>query len=177
MSKGLIGKILQGSEQATETLYRKYVKQILKYIQKKVPKVDADEIMNDVFFDFIDNLMLHGDCKNIQSYLFAIARNKIADYYRKKKIKEILLSRLPFFEFVDNEVHRPDFQYEKNIIRDKIESTLRLLSKEYQTILRLHYEDEVPVKQIALILNISFKATESLLYRARQKFKKTYERT
>jgi RNA polymerase sigma-70 factor, ECF subfamily len=176
MSKALVDRILYGDEQAVEILYRKYSKQILRYIQKKVPSEIAEEVLNDVFFDFIDNLIFIHNYKSIQSYLFGIAHHKIANYYRKKQIKTILLSQLPFLELIDNEVHQPDFQYEKNIIRDKIESTLHSLSKDYRTILRLHYEEDISVKEIALILNISFKATESLLYRARQSFIKTYER-
>ncbi len=129
-----------------------------------------------MFYNFIDNLLLLRDYRNIQSYLFSIAHNKIVNFYRKKQIKTILLSQLPFLELIDNEIHRPDFQYEKNIIRDKIELTLHSLSKEYRTILQLHYEEDIPVKQVAIIMNMSFKATESLLYRARQSFRNTYER-
>lgn len=176
MISNIVNRILMGDESAVEILYKKYSGSVLRYIQKKVAKEDAGEILNDVFCDFIDNLFLLRNCQNIQSYLFGIAHNKIANYYRKKKIKAILLSQLPFLELVDNEIHRPDFQYEKNVIRDKIETTLHSLSKEYRTILQLHYEEDIPVKQIAIILNISYKATESLLFRARQSFIKNYAR-
>jgi len=177
MSLCLIERILQGDEQAVELFYRKYSRLILRYIVSKVAKEDAQEILNDVFFDIIDSLALLRNHNYIKSYLYQIAHNKIVDYYRKKKLKTILLSQLPFMELISNEIHRPDFQYEKNIIRDKIESTLHSLSKEYRDILKLHYEEDIPVKQIAVIMNQSFKATESLLYRARQSFKKTYART
>ena len=46
----------------------------------------------------------------------------------------------------------------------------------YRKILKLHYEDKIPVKELAIIFNLSFKATESLLFRARQGFKLAYER-
>lgn len=177
MSTCLIKRILNGNENAVKIFYRKFSPQISRYIKRKVPKNDVEDILNEVFFDVIDGLHLLRDHKQITSYIYSIAHNQIANYYRKKQIKTILLSQLPFLELIDNEIHRPDFQYEKNIIRDKIESTLHSLSKEYRTILQLHYEEDIPVKQIAVIMEISYKAAESLLYRARQSFRKTYERT
>jgi RNA polymerase sigma factor (sigma-70 family) len=74
------------------------------------------------------------------------------------------------------EINQPEFQYEKDKMRDKIEAAFYALSSKYQEILRLHYEEKVPVKQIALRFDLSFKATESRLFRARQQFKAAYER-
>ena len=100
----------------------------------------------------------------------------MVDFYRKKKIKSILLSQVPFLQIVASEINQPEFQFEKNKIRDNIELALRSLSAKYQKILRLHYEENVSVKTLAALFNLSFKATESLLFRARQSFKLAYER-
>ncbi len=115
--------------------------------------------------------------ENIQAWLYKIAHNKTVDFYRKKKIKSILLSQLPFLEIIANEIHQPEFQFEKNKIRDRIEYALKSISDDYRKILQLHYEEEVPVKDLAPIFNLSFKATESMLFRARQSFKRAYEQT
>ena len=99
----------------------------------------------------------------------------MVDFYRKRKIKSILLSQVPFLQIVANEINQPEFQYEKNKIRDRIETAFHSLSLKYQKILRLHYEEKVPVKELANIFSLSFKATESLLFRARQSFRLAYE--
>jgi DNA-directed RNA polymerase specialized sigma24 family protein len=54
---------------------------------------------------------------------------------------------------------------------------MKKISQKYRSILRMHYEEQMPVKTIAIALNLSPKATESLLFRARQSFIKAYERT
>jgi len=157
--------------------YKFYSPKILSYLSKKLPRFeDAEDLTNDVFLDAIDSLSLLKKKDCTQAWLCKIAHNKMVDFYRKKKIKSILLSQMPFLQIVANEINQPDFQYEKGKIRDRIESVLHNLSQKYQKILRLHYEEKVSVKQLSQVFNLSFKATESLLFRARQSFKLAYER-
>lgn len=173
----LIKKVLSGDSQSIVALYHQYSPKILLFLLKKLPrKEDAEDILNDVFFEAVDSLFLLKKEENISAWLYKIASNKVVDFYRKKKVKSILLSQVPFLEFVANEIHQPEFQFEKNKIREKIEIALRNISEEYRKILQLHYEDKIPVKDLAPMFNLSFKATESMLFRARQSFKKAYER-
>ncbi len=100
----------------------------------------------------------------------------MVDYYRKKKINTLVLSKILYLELVAEEISQPEFQFEKNRIRDTIEQTLYKLSGQYRTILQMHYEFDLSVKEVAIQLKLSFKATESLLFRARKAFQKAYER-
>lgn len=171
-----VKKIIQGDEQAVVAFYREYAPRILRYLQKHLPKEVVQEILNDVFFDAIDTLPILKKQTNLQAWLYKIAHNKMVDYYRKQKIKSFLFSQMPYLELIAKEMTQPEFILEKNRIRDTIEKTMKKLSQKYQQVLRMHYEEQLPVKQMALILDLSPKATESLLYRARQQFIKYYER-
>ena len=174
----LVKKILRGEEQAIVTFYQTYSPQLLRFLKTRLPRgEDAQEILNDVFLDAVDALPTLQKDTNLKAWLYKIANNKTADFYRKKKVKSFLFSKMPYMEILANEISQPEFQMEKNKIRDKIEASFHSVSGHYQQILRMHYEDEIPVKAIAVELNLSFKATESLLFRARQSFKKEYERT
>lgn len=164
-------------EHEVTVFYNKFSPRILRYLQNHLPKDIAQEILNDVFIDAIDDMPTLKKQKNLQAWIYKIAHNKMVDYYRKKKIKSFLLSQIPYLELVANEIHQPEFIMEKNKIRDHIESSLLSLSPKNQNILRMHYEEQMPIKQIAILLNLSPKATESLLFRARQNFIKIYERT
>lgn len=175
MSSLLIKRVIAGDSSAAVEFYRLYCAKILFYLSKKLPsKEDAQEIANDVFLEAIESLGFLKNKKSVLAWLYSIAHNKTVDFYRKKKIKSIFLSKMPFLEIIESEVNQPEFQYEKNRIRDKIEKTFYILSSKYRKILRLHYEEQISVKEIARIFNISFKATESLLFRARQKFQQEY---
>ena len=178
MSLSFIKRILVGDSEAVIEFYKSYSPKILSYLSKKLPHLeDAQEITNDVFLEAIDSLSFLQKEKNVSAWLYRIAHNKMVDFYRKRKIKSILLSQLPFLQIVASEINQPEFQFEKNKIRDNIEFALRSLSTKYQKILKLHYEENVQVKMLAKIFNLSFKATESLLFRARQSFKLAYVRT
>jgi len=173
----LIKRIVSGESSAAVEFYRLYSAKILSYLSKRLPRLeDAQELTNDVFLEAIDSISFLKKKESVMSWLYAIGRNKTADFYRKRKIKSILLSRMPFLEIIESEVNQPEFQYEKDKIRDRIEAAFHCLSQKYQKILRLHYEEKIAIKKIAPIFNLSFKATESMLFRARQKFKKEYER-
>ncbi len=171
----LVEKVLQGDSDAVVLFYNQYSPKLLAYLQRKIPtKEDSQELLQDVFLDALDSLALFEKRSSMQTWLYRITRNKIADYYRKRKIKSLLFSQLPFLQLIAQEITQPEFQFEKNKIRDKIEITAHQLSANYRQILKRHYEDGIPVKQIALEMHLSFKATESLLYRARKDFMQKY---
>ncbi|HSA83759.1 MAG TPA: sigma-70 family RNA polymerase sigma factor [Patescibacteria group bacterium] len=164
-------------EQAIISLYKTYAPHILRYLKNHLPQEIAQEILNDVFMDAVDSYPMLRDKKNLKTWLYKIAHNKTVDYYRKKKIKSFLLSQIPYLDLIAAELQQPEFILEKNKIRDRIETTMKNISQKYRNILHMHYEEQIPIKQIALVLHLSPKATESLLYRARQQFIKLYERT
>lgn len=174
----LIEQILHGDAKAVTQFYKMYSPKITRYLSRKLPNHnDAQEITNDVFMEAIESLPLLKQTEKLQSWLYTIAHHKMVDYYRKKKISGLILSQIPYLELVAQEINQPEFQFEKNRIRDGIEHTLHKLSDPYRTILQMHYELDLPVKEVATELNLSFKATESLLFRARKAFQKAYERT
>ena len=174
----LIDRMLAGDPQAIETFYKTYSKGVLNFLKKKLPREeDAQEILNDVFLDAVDALPTLREHTFLQTWLYKIAQHKIANFYRKRKLKSFLFSQFSYLKIIADEIDEPEFQYEKQELLLKLKRTLQNLSDKYQEILKLHYEDMMPIKMIALELNLSPKATESLLYRARQQFKKDYERT
>lgn len=174
----LIEKVIQGDQTATVEFYHLYSERIYRFLLHKLPTPDdAHDLMQQVFLDALDSLHTLQDTEKILSWLYRISHNKIVDYYRKRKIKSLLLSHVPFLQLAANEINEPEFQYEKDRIREKIEHAFNKLSEKHRRILQMHYEDGMSINTIAVVLELSPKATESLLFRARQKFKGVYEGT
>ena len=65
--------------------------------------------------------------------------------------------------------------YSTQELSKQIDRVYRALGSEYAKILRLKYEEEMSVKEIARKLKMSIKAVESKLFRARRAFQLTYE--
>lgn len=171
----LIEDILQGRREAIEAFYITYAPKMRKYLRYRLSEhEDIEAFTHDILLEVIDSLPLFKRKSSLLLWIYKIAHNKLVDFYRKKKIKAVLLSRIPYLEIVAREVYDPEFQFEKNKLRDKIQEALRNMSHTYREILLLHYEEQKSIKEIALEMELSVKATESLLFRARQQFKKNY---
>lgn len=171
----IVQRILQGEARAVEIFYKQYSPGILRYLQQKLSKQeDAQEILNDVFLDAIEELPTLNKKENVKAWIYQIAHHKIVNFYRKKKIKSLFFSQFPYLQIIAEEVNQPEFELEKREVKIRLQIAIEKLSQKYQQILQMHYIEEMPVKMIAVNLNLSFKATESRLYRARQQFIKHY---
>lgn len=173
--KDIVELIRDGDSRAVEAFYQQYSPGILRYLKQKLPRQeDAQEILNDIFLEAIDGLATLNNPDSLKSWMYTIAHNKIVNFYRKKKIKSLIFSQFPYLKIVAEEINQPEFQLEKREVKIRLQMAFEKLSSKYRQILRMHYIEEMPVKIISVNLNLSFKATESLLYRARQQFIKQY---
>lgn len=59
---------------------------LLAFIRRRIPRAeDAEDIAQDVFYEFTEMYRLMKPIEQITSWLFTVARNKITDRFRKKK--------------------------------------------------------------------------------------------
>lgn len=73
------------NEEIQQTV-RKERKRLFDFIRSRVKgDEDAEDILQDVFYEFVETYRLVKPVEQIASWLFAVARNKITDSYRKKK--------------------------------------------------------------------------------------------
>lgn len=174
--KAIIKKIINQDEVALIKLFKQYKKVIFTFIFHKLNNYQlAEEITQDVFIDFIENLSDFQSKCSIKTYLFSIAKNKIIDVIRKKKIKKILFSALPQYIVESLKTILINDEIEKNELAEKIKQVFNKLPNDYQVILRLKYIEGEKVLTIANLLSLKFKAAESLLYRARKAFIQIYK--
>ncbi len=174
--KQLIKKLIEKDEKALFSFYRKFNLAIFNFVYRRIgDKGLAEEITQDVFFDFIESLRdFHGQC-SIKTYLFTIARNKVVDVIRKKKLKKILFSALPSYVVEGLKTIFMDEEIEKKELATKIKKVFCQLPNDYRLVLRLKYIEGEKVKDIAKKLSLGFKATESLIFRARKAFVKVFQ--
>lgn len=166
----IVEKILEGEATALHKLYTSYYNEIFSFVQARITdKNVAEELTQDIFINVLDSFRNFRFESSIKTFMFKIARNKIIDYFRKKKNKDIAFSCLPEC-FVDGLLPVFDEHLEKQELIDLIEQSLSDLPHDYQVVLRLKYQEDKSVQEIARLLVRSFKSTESLLYRARQAF-------
>ncbi|OGK16233.1 hypothetical protein A2774_04585 [Candidatus Roizmanbacteria bacterium RIFCSPHIGHO2_01_FULL_39_12c] len=173
--KKLVQKIINRDEKTLLLVYKKYQKSIIRFIYKKIRDYHkAEEISQDVFLDFIEALRDFNFQSSLKTFLYSIARYKTIDYIRKKKFKQVLFSALPSYFVESLKTIFIDEELEKKELAGKIKKSLAVLPKDYGFVLRLKYMEDEKVQNIAKKLSLGFKATESLLFRARQAFIKAF---
>lgn len=172
----IVNKILNGDKRAVRQFYREYSPKVRAYLSVKLAREeDIEEILQDVFLSALDSLTLFRGDSSVGTWLISIARHEVADYYRKRYIRKTVLQTSRLFDEVAQELETPEFLYKKNKIKKRFNNALSSLSKKYQDVLFYKYEMGMSVKEIASEMDMSFKATESVLYRARAAFADAYE--
>jgi len=171
----LIDKILRRDRRALDAFYHTYTPKLSRFIGGKVKNPhDAEEILQDALFAFLEALRdFHGSCK-ISTFLFSIGKHKIIDYYRKKKLKHLVFSQVPYLEELVSPILNPEEELDVVMLKEKLHRAFSLILPRYKLVLQLKYIEDRPVSEIAKRFTWTLKKTESLLFRARKAFIKTY---
>lgn len=174
--KKTVEAILKKDQRVLYRFYRQYHGALFHFLNRQIQSRETcEELVQDVFLEFIEGLRGYRGEASLKTYLFTIARYKAIDYMKKKKLKKVLFSALPAGVVEGLVKIFMDDTIEQKELAAKIERTIGRLPNDYQVILRLKYIDGRRVKEIAARMALPFKATESLLFRARMAFIRTYQ--
>lgn len=154
-----------------QDFYQKYYKGVAGFVRRKIDDEGVtEELTNDILLAAYESLpTFNHNCSEF-SYICSIAKHKIIDYYRKKKIKTVLFSASPIFEEIADKALSPERDVLKNELIEEINKTFSELKEGYGKILRLKYIDGWKVTKIAQMTKLSVKAVESRLIRAKKMF-------
>lgn len=154
-----------------EDFFKKYYFSVKKFVSGRIDNLeDAEEVVNDIMLAAYNSLPNFNNESNEFTWICGIAKHKIIDFYRKKKIKTILFSTNPIFEEIADKALGPEEESLKKELKKEIKWVMRDLSEGYQKIIRLKYIDKLTLKQIALKLKVSVKSVDSRLMRAKKSF-------
>jgi len=154
---------------------KKYRRSVEKFVSQKIDDAGlVEEITNDVLWSAWESKEnFNHKCEEF-SWICSIAKHKIIDYYRKKKIKQVLFSNNPIYEEIADKALTPERDALKNELLEEIKDTFAELNEGYGKLLRLKYVDGLKIKEISKILKISLKAVESRLSRAKKQFREAW---
>ena len=120
--------------QRLEKVYRSEGKALLGFIRSRTrSEEEAEDLLQDVFFQAIRNASVTEPIENIIGWLYAIARNKIIDHYRRKRIT-VSLQQEKEDTTLEELLEDSGIDIEKNLIRtavmDALTEALEELPKE-----------------------------------------------
>lgn len=167
----LIAKILSRDRKALLFFYRRYTPKLIRFIRTKIDtREDAEEVLQDTLFAFLEAARdFHGD-SSVSTFLFSICNHKIIDYYRKKKIKQVVFSQTPNLGALVSPLLNPEQELDATMLKEKIHRVLGHILPHYRALILSKYEERLSVAQIAKKFALSAKGAESQLFRARKAF-------
>jgi RNA polymerase sigma-70 factor, ECF subfamily len=177
----LVRAYRQGDVQAFEELHRRYVASIYRLVRRKLgDALLAEDIAQETFMKALKMMDRVDDSFNFGGWVHTVARNLCFDELRRRQRDlraegsdeedDEFLANLPStsrsFDPVDVQ--------ESNETRRRVWSVAQRLPEKYRLVLTLRELQDLSYRQIARTLKMSESAVETLLYRARLRFKEEY---
>lgn len=108
-----------------------------------------------------------------RGWLFTVARRRLVDHWRAESARSRRLGRLATEAQLAN--RRLGVPHGTDDLETGVEAALGSLSDRHRAVLVLRYLEDFSVSEVADALDLGYKATESLLTRARVAFSRAYE--
>ena len=152
--------------QCFETLYNRYVNKVYRRCLSMTKDTEkAEDFTHDIFLKVFSKLDAFQERSSFSTWLYSIAYNYCSDQLRIAK----RFSFAPIEEGLNKEL--PDLQeaqlHEETLL--VVKQAMATLSVKERTLLRLKYEDNMSIGEIAELYNLKPSAVKMRLKRSREK--------
>jgi len=132
-------------------------------------KMQADDVVQDVFIKLFENLDNIHNKQSIQFWLFKAARNRMMGFLRSTKTKKLFSEAADIDEIeIGSDVSLED-EIENKELSKLILSELENMNEDFREVFVLKEYSGLSYKEIASLMDIDEDLVKSRLYKARQK--------
>lgn len=133
------------------------------FIRKRVSDPDdVDDILQEVFFEFVEAYRMMKPIEHAGTWLFRVARNRIIDRFRKKKpeaLEDVTFTEdgepLSLEELLPSPNASPEAAYARSLLLDEIEDALEELPEEQREVFIAHEFEGRSFKELAAETGVS----------------------
>ena len=152
------------------------------FIRRRVPDLrDAEDILQDVFYELVEANRLLMPIEHVSGWLFRVARNRIIDFFRKKKperFSDLAVADegdqlLQLEEVLPSPDAGPEALYARKVLLDELELAVGELPEEQREVFVAHEVEGRSFKEIAAETGVS---VNTLLSRKRYAVRRLRER-
>ena len=141
---------------AADAAFRSERKRLFDFIRRRVrTKADAEDILADVFYQMVASYSVTEPIEKMTFWLLTVARNKIIDWYRKRKPESFRQradeSALPLNleDILYDPGQNPDVLYARSLVWTELADALEDLPDEQRDVFVMHELDGKSFKEIA----------------------------
>lgn len=144
-------------------LYERYVQRVYRYLLVRVGNVaDAEDLTSQTFMAALENLHRYRGERPFLAWLFGIAKNKRADFYRQQKPEDDLDTA---DNFVNDDVETADEQVERQLQIEMISRKLQAIAPDRAEALTLRLFGHMEIDEIARFMGKQEAAVRMLIHR------------
>jgi RNA polymerase sigma factor (sigma-70 family) len=150
------------NEQLSEAIGRER-RRLRNFIRKRVADdEEAEDILQDVFYELIEAYRLMKPIEQVSAWLFRVARNRIIDFFRKKRPATVS-SRTPpdsdetlsLEELLPSPEAGPEAVYARSVLVDELAAALEELPVEQREVFIAHEIEGRSFKELSAETGIS----------------------
>jgi RNA polymerase sigma-70 factor, ECF subfamily len=161
LDDSVLAKDANHNEEAFAALYRRYVNLVYRYLYRRLGSTkDAEDLTSQVFMDVMEYLENYREKGRFSSWLFTIARRRLADHYRLRQTDHLE-------DAVDVQEDSPHLEtvMEERDAKAFLDKLISRLDRERQEILLLRFAAGLSFSEMADLLNRSEGSVKMMLYR------------
>lgn len=167
----LMRLVQQSDSRAMTELYHRYAQRLLRYFYRMLWKKEAlaQDFLHDLFVKLIEHAEKFKAGYRFSTWIYSIANNMCKNEYRKQAFMGVD-NNAPAQEpdagdVIHQEMERKEFQ-------EALENALNRLDEDDKNLFTLRYVLELPVDEIALIINCPAGTVKSRLFYLKKKLAK-----
>jgi RNA polymerase sigma factor (sigma-70 family) len=161
-----------GDTAAGQALFQRHFDDVFSFFETKC-EAEAEELTQATFLACVKSRDQFRAQSSFRTYLFAIARHELHHLIRRRQRKD---SKLDFdLDSIEDLLASPATQLAQSQEHRKLVNALRLLPVDQQTLLELHYWQDMDIAALAEIFNSPPATIRTWLHRARLALRKQIE--
>jgi RNA polymerase sigma-70 factor (ECF subfamily) len=152
-------------------IYTEFHRSLLSYVRSKISsKEDAEDILQNVFIKISANANSLSEKDSLKSWLFAVTKNAVIDYYRaKSNRRSVALDKAVSDQLLDDETGDSTKGLDSCIA-----TMIALLPDEYRDIVKDAELNGIKQKDLAEKYNMAYPSMRSRVQRGRERLKQLF---
>jgi RNA polymerase sigma factor (sigma-70 family) len=169
----LLDRWRAGDTAAGEALFKRHFDSVYGFFETKCPG-DADELTQSTFLACVSSKDRFRKEASFRTYLFTIARHEL---YRLLRTRHRRDAKLDFeLSSIAEIISTPGTRLARNQEHARLVELLQQLPLEQQSLLELHYREDVDIAALAEIFEVSTQVIRTRLSRARKALREKLEK-
>ena len=170
--RALFDRWRRGEIAAGEQLFERYFDSLYGFFETKCPD-EADELVQSTFLGCLRGREAFRHDASFRTYVFAIARNQLYDFLRGRHRGRVIDVELSSIEDLHS---TPVTRLTRHREQRQLIAAMRRLPVEQQTLLELHYMEDMAIEELAEVFGSPAVTIRSRLHRARRQLREILER-